>query len=73
MYKETKPPCYQCPKRHPWCHSTCPDYLDWQRERQDMLDERRKMQDIVRQLNETEVNRNRKIKGKKKNKRSFGR
>ena len=24
-----KSPCYKCDKRHPACHDTCEDYIDW--------------------------------------------
>lgn len=72
MYKETKPPCYKCGKRHSNCHSTCPEYCDWQKERQEMLEERRKAQDLSRKLTDAEIQRHLKIKHKKKNKRSFG-
>lgn len=73
MYKETKPPCYGCTKRNSHCHSTCPDYLSWKEERQDMLKEHRKAMDVERNLRGAEIEKYCKIRQAKKNKRSFGR
>lgn len=75
MYKETEPPCFGCTKRHAGCHAKCSGYLDWNEERQKMLEENRKAQDIERKLDDAEIQRHLKISNHrhhKKNKRSFG-
>lgn len=72
MYKEIKPPCYGCTKRHTGCHGKCSEYSDWNNQRQKMLEERKKSQDIERKLDDSEIRRNIQIKHARKNRRRFG-
>lgn len=73
MYKETKPPCYGCTKRHVGCHAKCSGYLDWNEERQQRMKEHQKTLEVERNLRDAEIKRHIKIKQSRKNKRSFGR
>lgn len=43
-----KRPCYQCEKRHPCCHASCRDYLDWKEERDAAKEAQRKAQEVDR-------------------------
>lgn len=38
----TKNKCKNCDHREVGCHSTCPDYLAWKAEREDVKEKRRK-------------------------------
>lgn len=72
MCKYQKSPCYVCDKRTPTCHGYCKDYISWNRDRQIMLEEKRKKDNIQSQLNDTEFHRYyeiRRRRGKLKNRR----
>ena len=57
MYKETKPPCYQCKNRKVGCHGNCKTYRDWKAERDEFIAENRKRRDIDHKLTDTEIQR----------------
>ena len=52
-------PCKDCKRRYLGCHSECPDYIDWSRERNEMLNKRHWEYTI---LHDNEIVRNR-VKG----------
>lgn len=33
-------PCYKCPKRHPVCHDSCPDYKEWSDKRKELAEKK---------------------------------
>jgi hypothetical protein len=49
-------PCYKCERRYLGCHSECPEYIEFSRERNEMLDKRHEER---RLLNDNEIIRGR--------------
>ena len=35
-FTKPKPPCKGCEDRHTRCHTECPDYIEWNRTRQEI-------------------------------------
>ena len=56
-----KPPCYKdgkhCDKRTMGCHSSCKEYIEWERNRQQKLEDIRKQKELRRRLDDTDFKR----------------